>query len=248
MKHAVITGAANGIGEALARRFVRAGYAVTGVDVDAGGAANLERELGVVFIVADLSNDAGIAHVHDQLGSMDTIDVLIHNAGINAVGRFHRVGLTDLEKVIAINFEAPMELTARLLEANRVAHGGSLVFVSSLSHYVSYPGAAVYAAAKSGLASYARSLSVALAPRDIHVMTVFPGPTRTAHARRYSPDNSREEKRMPPEELAEVIHRGIGKRKRLLVPGFGNRTAAILGTWCPRIVERVMRRAMLGRN
>ena len=248
MKHAVITGAANGIGEALARRFVRSGYSVTGVDVDAGGAARLERELNARFVVADLGTDAGIARVHEQLVHMDGIDVLIHNAGINAAGRFPEVSLALQECVIAVNLYAPMALTAKLLKASRIVPGGSLVFVSSLSHYVSYPGAATYAATKSGLASYARSLSVALAPRGIHVMTVFPGPTRTGHARRYSPDNSREEKRMAPEDLAEAILRGIRKRKRLVVPGFGNRTAAILGTWFPRIVERVMRRAMLGEN
>ena len=50
---------------------------------------------------------------------------------------------------------------------------------------------------------------------------------------------------MPPEELADAIHRGIEKRKRLVIPGFGNRAAAFLGTWCPRIVEPVMRRALL---
>ena len=248
MKHAVITGAANGIGEALARRLVRAGYSVTGVDVDAKRAADLERKPGVRFVIGDLSTDLGIARVRDRLCSMGMIDMLIHNAGINAVGRFPCVGLADQEEVVAVNFQAPMVLTARLLEADRIVPGGSLVFVSSLSHYVSYPGAATYAATKSGLASYARSLSVALTPRGMHVMTVFPGPTRTAHARRYSPDNSREEKRMPPEDLAEAILRGIRRRKRLVVPGFGNRTAAILGTWFPRIVERVMRRAMLGKN
>ena len=187
MKHAVITGAANGIGEALTRRFVRAGYSVTGVDVDARGAANLERELEAWFVVADLCTDEGIARVHDQLNSSDSIDVLIHNAGINAVGPFSKVNLKLQERVITVNLYAPMVLTARLLKANRIATGGSLVFVSSLSHYVSYPGAATYAATKSGLASYARSLSVALAQWDMHVMTVFPGPTRTAHARRYSP-------------------------------------------------------------
>lgn len=248
MKHAVITGAANGIGEALARRLVRAQYSVTGVDVDAKRAADLQPGLGARFVLADLSTDAGIARVLDVLGSMDAIDVLVHNAGINAVGRFPHLGIKDQEKVVAANFQAPVTLTARLLEADRIVSGGSLVFVSSLSHYVSYPGAAAYAATKSGLASYARSLSVALAPHDIHVMTVFPGPTRTAHARRYSPDNSREETRMPPETLAEAIHRGIGKRRRLLVPGFGNRTAAVLGIFFPRVVERVMRRAMLGKN
>ncbi len=245
MKHAVITGAANGIGEALARRLVRAGYSVTGVDVDARGAAGLERELGARFVVADLSTDNGIARVHDQLSATDPIDVLIHNAGINAVGPFSRVSLEMQERVIAVNLYAPMVLTAVLLNADRIVHGGSLVFVSSLSHYVSYPGASAYAATKSGLASYARSLSVALSACGIHVLTVFPGPTRTDHARRFSPDNSREEKRMPPEELAEKILTGMKKKKRRVIPGVGNHAAAFLGKWCPRTAEAIMRRAML---
>ena len=245
MKHAVITGAANGIGKALARRLVRAGYSVTGVDQDAKGAAVLEREPGVRFVVADLGTDEGIVRVHGELGAMDPIDVLVHNAGINAVGPFSRVSLEMQERVIGVNFCAPMVLTARLLEADRIVSGGTLVFVSSLSHYVSYPGASAYAASKSGLASYARSLSVALSACGIHILTVFPGPTRTDHARKYSPDNSREEKRMPPEVLAEKILDGIRKKKRRVIPGFRNRAAAFLGTWCPRTAEAIMRRAML---
>jgi short-subunit dehydrogenase len=88
---------------------------------------------------------------------------------------------------------------------------------------------------------------VALVAQDIHVMTVFPGPTRTAHARRYSPDNSREEKRMAPEALAERIFGGVKKRKRFLVPGFGNRMIAIIGKWFPGVMEDMMRRVILER-
>ena len=245
MKHAVITGAAHGIGKALAHRFVRAGYAVTGVDVDEPGAAIAERELDARFVVADLRSDAGIAHICCELASTEAIDVLIHNAGINAVGRFSDVSLEDQAQVVAVNFCAPMALTAGLLNTDRFAKGASIVFISSLSHYTSYPGAATYAATKSGLASYARSLSVALAPQNIHVMTVFPGATRTAHARRYSPNNAREEKRMPPETLADHVFRGVKKRKRLLVPGFGNRIFAHLGKYCPCLMEYAMRKVIL---
>ena len=216
MKHVVITGAADGIGRALAHRFSQANYDVTGVDVDAKRAAAVERELNARFVVADLSLDAGVQQVVEALVSGPAIDVFIHNAGINAVGRFSEVGVEDQERVVAVNLQAPMVLTAELLTAKHVCEGGSLVFVSSLSHYVSFPGASVYAATKSGLASYARSLSVALVPSNVHVMTVFPGPTRTAHARRYSPDNSREEKRMVPEELAERIFRGVEKKGAFL--------------------------------
>ncbi len=245
MKHAVITGAAHGIGKALAHRFAQAGYAITGVDMDTAGAARVDRELDARFVIADLRSDTGIARVLPKLIQGKPIDVLIHNAGINAVGRFSDINIETQEQVIAVNFYAPMRLTAALLKADRIANGASIVFISSLSHYTSYPGAATYAATKSGLASYARSLSIALAPQNIHVMTVFPGPTRTAHARRHSPQNTREEKRMPPEKLAHHIFRGVQKKKHLIVPGATNRMFALLGKWCPPLMEYAMRKVIL---
>ncbi len=244
MKHAVITGAAHGIGKALAHRFVQAGYAITGVDIDAAGAAIVERELDARFVIADLRSEADIARVLPEL-LQKPIDVLIHNAGINAVGRFSEISIENHERVIAVNFYAPMRLTAALLKADQITKGASIAFISSLSHYTSYPGAATYAATKSGLASYARSLSIALAPQNIHVTTVFPGPTRTAHARRHSPHNTREEKRMPPETLAHHIFRGTKKKKHLIVPGAANRTLALLGKWCPPLMAYTMRKVIL---
>ena len=244
MKHAVITGAAHGIGNALAHRFAQAGYAITGVDIDAAGATRAERELAARFVIADLRTEADIARALSQL-QKKPIDVLIHNAGINAIGRFSDISIENHEQIIAVNLYAPMRLTAALLKADLIAKGASIVFISSLSHYTSYPGAATYAATKSGLASYARSLSIALAPQNIHVMTVFPGPTRTAHARRHSPDNTREEKRMPPEIVAHHVYRGIQKKKHLIIPGATNRLTALLGKYCPPMMEYAMRKAIL---
>ena len=245
MKHAVITGAAAGIGKALAHCFAQAGHAITGVDIDTAGAARVERELNARFVIADLRSETDIARALPELIQGKTIDVLIHNAGINAVGRFPDIDIKKQEQIIAVNFYAPMVLTAALLKADLIAKSASIIFISSLSHYTSYPGAATYAATKSGLASYARSLSIALAPENIHVMTVFPGPTRTAHARRHSPHNTREEKRMPPEKLAHHIFRGIKKKKHLIVPGANNRMLALLGKWCPPLMEYAMRKMIL---
>lgn len=245
MKHAVITGAANGIGKALAHRFAQAGYAITGVDVDATDAARVERELNARFVIADLRSEEDIARILTKLTQGKPIDVLIHNAGINAVGRFSDISIENHEHVIAVNLYAPIVLTAALLKADLIAKDASIVFISSLSHYTSYPGAATYAATKSGLASYARSLSISLAPQNIHVTTVFPGPTRTDHARRHSPHNTREEKRMPPEKLAHHIFRGIKKKKHLIVPGATNRILALLGKWCPPLMAYAMRKIIL---
>ena len=139
---------------------------------------------------------------------------------------------------------APLLLTAGLLRNELLNPGATLVFISSLSHFVGYPGAAVYAATKDGLASFARSLAVALAPEGIHVTTVFPGPTRTAHARRYSPDNRREARRMDPAELAEAIVQAVANQQAQLVPGLGNRLAAAAGRLAPTLTTEAMRRTL----
>lgn len=250
MKHCVITGAANGIGKALARRFAEADYTVIGIDKDVDRARRAEIALAhtegkVAFLIGDLGTDEGIEDVVNGLKSIPLIDVFINNAGINAVGQFEHIDMARQQAVIDVNLLAPMLLTRALLRHNLMASKSTLVFISSLSHYLSYPGAAVYAATKDGLASYARSLSVTLAPKDIFVLTVFPGPTRTAHARRYSPDNSREDERMPPERLAEEIYQKVqGRHQHVLIPGVSNTFFALVGRFFPQVAERVMRRGI----
>lgn len=237
---AVITGAADGIGKALAAACADAGYEVVGVDVDAERAADTEAELGIAFIIADLTQPDAVAAVAGQLAG---VDLLVHNAGINEVGYFHNTDAARQQAVISLNFVAPVLLTRHLLANDALTEEASIVFISSLSRYVSYPGASVYAATKDGVASYARSLAVAYP--DKHVMTVYPGPTRTAHARRYSPDNSREDKRMSPDDLAGRILKAVEKRQRILIPGAANVAFAVFGRLLPGVANRVMRRSLL---
>ncbi len=249
VKHAVITGAADGIGKALAAAFGARGYRITGVDVNGARAAAVQHELAaqgitISFLLGDLSTPDDVERISTALADGAPIDVLVHNAGINCVGAFARTEFAHQQAVLDVNLRAPLHLTAAVLRADKIVAGGSLVFISSLSHYVSFPGAAVYAASKDALAAYARSLAVALAPQRIHVLTVYPGPTRTAHAHRYSPDNRRAAQRMPPETLAAAICRAVEKRQRRLIPGFRNRLAAWFGVWFPGSVEWVMRKTM----
>ncbi len=249
-RHCLITGAADGIGKALAVRFAQAGYAVTGIDVDRERAAATQAEIDasggqIRFLFADLTQADEVQRVISDLATGPAFDICIHNAGISAVGPFAASDMARQQAVIDLNFQAPLLLNAGLLAAEKVNTGGSLIFMSSLSKYASYPGAAVYAASKDGLASYARSLKVGLAGRKINVLTVFPGPTRTAHARRYSPDNSRENRRMAPAALADHIFQATAARKAILIPGPANRISATLGLLAPRTIEAIMRRTIL---
>jgi short-subunit dehydrogenase len=101
----------------------------------------------------------------------------------------------------------------------------------------------VYAATKDGLAAFARSLRVANYNNQ-KVLTVFPGPTRTAHAARYSPDNERAGRRMPPARLADEIYTAVHAHHSRLIPGPANKAAALAGRLAPGLMMRLMRRAI----
>lgn len=246
-RHVVVTGASEGIGRALVEVFGTQGYQVTGVDVNAIGAAQVHQALALRgqpmnFLQCDLGDIDDLDRLAEVLCAGPMIDVLIHNAGINCVGPFDTSDRPEQQRVLDVNLRAPLYLTTSLLRDNQITHDGSLVFISSLSRFVGYPGAAVYGAAKDGLASYPRSLAIAEAAR--HVLAVYPGPTRTAHARRYSPDNRREAQRMAPEKLAGAIYRATVRRQRVLIPGLGNQLFAGLGLWVPKLTEWAMQKTL----
>ncbi|MCA9836607.1 MAG: SDR family oxidoreductase [Trueperaceae bacterium] len=236
MKTCVITGAASGIGEALARYYCQKGYQVIGIDRQSKTLKAFDSSFSLVEF--DLKNTEGFTHLIKDLP--ETIDIFIHSAGINHVGRFETSEVSSQATVLDINFKAPVLLTQELLKQGKLAHGSSVVFIASLSHQLSYPGASVYAASKDGLTAFARSLGILLKAKGIHVLTVFPGPTRTPHASMHSPDNSREHKRMLPEHLAKLINKAIDRKQLTLVPGAVNKLFAFAGTYFPRLGERIM--------
>ena len=244
--HCIITGAADGIGRALALRYAQAGYRITGIDFDKARSATTAAELrakgaDVTFIVADLVEDLS------WVERLDAADVFIHNAGISATGHFATLDPDQQARVIRLNLLAPLQITAQLIAKELINNGAALLFISSLSKFVSYPSATAYAASKDGLANYARSVSVALHPHT-HVLTIYPGPTRTAHARRYSPDNSREASRMSPTTLAEKIYQAQQAKKRTLLPAAGPKLFAALGILTPRLMELAMRKLLFDKK
>lgn len=248
-RRVLITGAADGIGLALARAYVSAGACVVGVDFDKARALAAEAELGdrLRIVHADLAAPEQLDALAAELAARGPYDVLIQNAGINAVGAFETGDLSAQRRVFDVNLRAPLRLTTALLAARAGRAGACWIFLSSLSHYASYPGAAVYAATKDGVAHFARSLDAAVRPAGMRALRVHPGPTRTAHAARYSPDNRREARRMPPAELAARIVAAAASGQRVLIPGLSNRLFALAGRWVPGLVEAIMKRTLLDR-
>lgn len=247
--HVVITGGATGIGAAIAQAYATADSILTLIDIDAATAAETAAKLRtsgaqINVIQANLGTSAGCCHVLDTLRAYPPITVLVNNAGISSVGPFLTSDLAAQQRVVALNFVAPLLLTAGALRESLLAPGAGLVYLASLSHYVSYPGAAVYAATKDGLVSLAKSLRAAAHPADRHVLTVYPGPTRTDHAARYSPDNSRAHRRMPPQVVAAAIKQAVEHRQETLIPGLANRLTAAAARLAPPLIESIMTRAL----
>lgn len=238
-----ITGGADGIGKALMIRYAKAGYQIIGIDNDNAQIAQTSAELYAMgadfrFISADLSLD------WEWVEQLPPVDIFIHNAGISATGHFRRSNPARQATVIAVNLLAPLVITAKLLQEQKLQIGGSLLFLSSLSHFVSYPSAAVYAGTKDGLAHFGRTLHVAQYPQN-HVLTIFPGPTRTAHAHRYSPDNRNEARRMAPAMLADLIFKAQQAKKKVLLPGLAAKVMARVGRNFPQSAEKLMKRTLL---
>ncbi len=247
-----ITGAADGIGRALALELAGHGWDVVGIDLDTARAARTAEEVRALgadarFLEADLARPRSVREAVASLADCGPLDLVVHNAGTSCTGAFEEHDLSRQLEVVRLNLLAPMLLTAGLLARNVLAQDGRFVFVSSLSHFTGYPGATVYAATKDGLASYARSLRLALGGRRSRVLCVFPGPTRTEHARRYAPpgdDSTREARRMSPAELARRIRVALDAGDATLIPGAANRVAAAAGLVAPRLSTRAMRKLL----
>ncbi|KNC20288.1 acetoin dehydrogenase [Arthrobacter sp. RIT-PI-e] len=182
---AVVTGAAGGMGEHLARGLAERGSHLLIVDRDAerldAVAASIRAtrpDSRVTTFVADLSErDAVEKLAADLLGTTDRIDLLINNAGVALGGRFDQIDMADFDWVMAINFFAPVMLTHHLLP--RIAPGGHIVNVSSVFGLVGPAGQTAYSSSKFALRGFTEALRAELRPRGIATTTVHPGGIRT---------------------------------------------------------------------
>jgi short-subunit dehydrogenase len=186
---ALVTGGAGAIGSAIARALVqrdpRARVAV--VDVDGSRAAAVAADLGERATSAawDLSEPAALDASLDALqAALGEIDLLVNNAGIMEVRSVAATPWALAERLLRIDLESPLRLMARLAPAMAARGHGAIVNVSSLAGTTPLRGCAYYGAAKAGLAMASEIAHLELAPRGVHVMTVYPGPVRSPLERR----------------------------------------------------------------
>ena len=182
---AVVTGAAGGMGEHLARGLAERGSHLLLVDRDAAGLDAVASSIHSAYpdsrvrtFVADLSDRSAVERLADEVrAATDRVDLLVNNAGVALAGRFDQISMDDFDWVMAINFTAPVLLTHRLLPL--IAPGGHIVNVSSLFGLVGPSGQTAYSSSKFALRGFTEALRNEQRSRGIGVTSVHPGGIRT---------------------------------------------------------------------
>jgi short-subunit dehydrogenase len=264
-KTCVITGAASGIGAALALNIARRQVVLVLIDKDADGLAEVAdqaRTYGATVDthVIDLSDGGDrldlAAEVAERHGGAD---LLINNAGVALSGTFEQVSMKDFDWLMEINLHAVIRMTKAFLPQLLSRPGSHVVNLSSLFGLIAPPSQVAYVTSKFGVRGFSEALRHELAGR-VGVTVVHPGGIKTniaANARLSGPDLSGEQREqarkfaeaaltMPPEEAARQIVVAIQARRPRLVITRVAKGADLLARLTPSrywpITERLTRR------
>jgi NAD(P)-dependent dehydrogenase (short-subunit alcohol dehydrogenase family) len=217
----VVTGGARGIGNALARRFASAGAeTVIVADVDADGAWGVAREIGGMAIRCDVSNEAEVAQLVDKVQiAKGRIDIFCSNAGI-AVGGGPEATDADWQRIWDVNVMAHVYVARHVLPGMLARKEGYILGTVSAAGLLNHVFAAPYGVTKAAALSFFEWLAIAHGDEGIRVSCLCPQGVKTdmlAAERRlgleFLTDNALE-----PEQVAEIVLKGIRDEKFLILP------------------------------
>lgn len=183
MKHdssrvAIVTGAGQGIGRAIARRLAQDGYAIAIVDINATALNKVKKEIedvgvSALALTADLTKLDEIQNAIALADDWGKISVLVNNAGRVLITPFLEINEQEWDAILTLNLKTVF--FAMQFAVPRMTEGGHIVNLSSISGRSGRPDQPHYAAAKSAVISLTQSAALAFAPRGITVNAVCPG-------------------------------------------------------------------------
>jgi NAD(P)-dependent dehydrogenase (short-subunit alcohol dehydrogenase family) len=193
-KVALVTGAARGIGLAVAKRFLAEGWRVALLDIESEllqrAIAELPNPDQTLALACDVSDAAAVMAAIDTVGRrFGRLDALINNAGVAVFAPLLQTSDADWNRVLAVNLTGPFVCTKAAVPLMREHGGGAIVNITSISAVRASTLRSAYGTSKAGLAHLTKQLAVELAALGIRVNGVAPGPVDTAMAKAvHTPD------------------------------------------------------------
>ena len=184
-KVCLITGGAQGIGEACVRLFVEDGARVVFVDIHKAKGEALQAQLqqqghDVLFMACDIGSKAEVESLVSQvIERLGQIDVLISNAGIFKAAPFLEVTEADFDEVLRVNLKGAFLIGQAVARVMKTQGGGAIVHMSSVNGVLAIPEIASYNVSKGGLNQLTRAMALALVDDGIRVNAVAPGTIAT---------------------------------------------------------------------
>lgn len=220
---AVVTGASSGIGRATVYQLVASGWNVIAVARREDRLHHLSEETECSYVVADLTEESGIAAVAQYVEEHGPIDALVNNAG----GAFGVDSIAEAvderwEKMFNLNVMATLRITKALLPAMR-KHGGSIVFITSTAAHDTYPGGGGYVAAKHAERMIPLTMRQELVGEPVRIMEIAPG---MVHTEEFSLN------RLGSQEKADAVYAGVDQ------PLMADDIAEAV-TWCLNLPNHV---------
>ena len=214
---AIVTGAATGIGEAIARRLAHAGALVAIVDIDGPGSEKTAAEIGygVFAVQADVADpDAANRAAHEVLARAGDIHILVNNAGIaGPAAPLWEQTFDAWQRSLSINLTGVFNFCRAVIPHMRSRRYGRIVNIASIAGKEGNPGMAPYSVSKAGVIALTKSLGKELATENICVNAAAPAVVETQILKQLTPqqvaymtDKIPMKRTGKPEEIAAVVH------------------------------------------
>jgi NAD(P)-dependent dehydrogenase (short-subunit alcohol dehydrogenase family) len=258
---AVITGAASGIGRAIAVSLAQRGCNLALADIDETGLADTAdltkgNSINVSRHRLDVADRAAVAEFADIVADEHCgVDVLVNNAGVAVGGTFEQVSDEDFEWLFEINFWGVVRMTRAFLPLLRASDDARVVNVSSVYGIVAPPEQTAYSASKFAVRGFSEALRHELEGSDIGVSVVHPGGVATSIVKNarlpagvteeeIAQRHKRYEKllRLPPEIAGETIVRGIERRHSRILIGSDAKVISLIARLFPVTYWKVLAR------
>ena len=178
-KYALVTGASRGIGAAIAESLAKEGYhlyltCIHSADKLSALAERLSSQYGVrcTPVTTDMGNPEDVERLFAQI---DTLDVLINNAGISYIGLLHEMSVAEWRRVMSTNLDALFYTCRHAVPLMLTKHSGKIINISSVWGNVGASMETAYSASKGGVNSFTKALAKELAPSNIQVNAIACG-------------------------------------------------------------------------